>query len=358
VKRATTFPLPGPPVTRLQNAAEFYARPDGVPEGSVVSAFRVPPEAAGARLDLFVQSQLKRTSRTRTQQIIRLSAHDETGRRLWPNDRVRAHQTILLWRAPWDETEVPRDLPVLYEDDHLLAIDKPPMLPVHPTARYYKNTLIKLLQTARPNEFLTLAHRIDRETSGVILLAKTHEADVAIKRLFEEREQVRKSYLAITWGVPSGGTGPGPFRCELPLELDSESRYKVKMRVARTDSALAAATGFEIVATRGRIPDTYALVRCHLETGRQHQIRVHLQTYGTPIVGDKLYGPDESFFALAADGDLTDDHRARLELPRHALHAAHIELPHPITKAPLAVESPLPPDLADFWSSLPAQADV
>ncbi|WP_394820843.1 RluA family pseudouridine synthase [Pendulispora albinea] len=337
-------------MTRLQNAAEFYARPPGVPEGSVVSAFRVPPEAAGARLDLFIQSQLRRTSRTRTQKIIKLSAYDESGRRLWPNDRVRADQTILLWRPPWDETEVPRDLPILHEDEHLLAIDKPAMLPVHPTARYYKNTLIKLLQAARPKEFLTLAHRIDRETSGVILIAKTRACDVTVKRLFEERDQVNKSYLAITWGVPSELS---PFRCELPLELDPDSIYKVKMRIGQTADALTAATGFEVVGTRRRpTGEPYALVRCALETGRQHQIRVHLQTYGTPIVGDKLYGPDESYFALHADGELTDEHRARLELPRHALHAARIELPHPITGDPLAIEAPLPADMAEFWESL------
>ncbi|WP_394849084.1 RluA family pseudouridine synthase [Pendulispora brunnea] len=341
-------------MTRLQNAADFYSRPEGVPEGSVVSAFRVPPEAAGARLDLFVQSQLRRTSRTRTQQIIRLSAYDESGRRLWPNDRVRAHQTILLWRPPWDETEVPVDLPILYEDDHLLAIDKPPMLPVHPTARYYKNTLIKLLQAERPKEFITLAHRIDRETSGIILLAKTRECDRAVKRLFEERDEVDKSYLAITWGVPSPETSA--FRCELPLELDLEGRYKVKMRIGRTDHAQSAATGFQVLSVRERDNRSYALIRCDLETGRQHQIRVHLQSYGTPIVGDKLYGPDESFFALAADGELTDEHRALLELPRHALHAARIALPHPITGAELAIDSPLPADLADFWQSLEATA--
>ena len=337
-------------MTRLQNAADFFSRPEGVPEGSVVSAFRVPPEAAGGRLDLFVQSQLRRTSRTRTQQIIKLSAYDETGRRLWPNDRVRAHQTILLWRPPWDEAEVPIDLPILYEDDHLLAVDKPPMLPVHPTARYYKNTLIKLLQSARPKEFVTLAHRLDRETSGIILVAKTRECDRAVKRLFEERDEVDKTYLAITWGVPSPEAEL--FRCELPLELDLENRYKVKMRIGRTDNALSAATGFRVLGVREREGHNYALVRCDLETGRQHQIRVHLQSYGTPIVGDKLYGPDESFFALAADGELTDEHRARLELPRHALHATRIALPHPITGADLAIESPLPADLAEFWDSL------
>ena len=148
-------------------------RPPGVAEGSVVTIFRVPPEVAGQRLDVFVQSQLNRTSRTRAQAIVRASAYDGDGRKLVPNDRVRPEQHILLWRPPWDETPVPVDVPVLYEDEHLLAVDKPAMLPVHPTARYHKNTLIKVLQAARPGDaFLSLGHRLDRETSGVMLVSQ------------------------------------------------------------------------------------------------------------------------------------------------------------------------------------------
>src|SRR5262249_46321082 len=91
-------------------------RPEGMPEGSVVSVFRVPPEDAGQRVDVFLRGQLRRSSRTRTQAIIRSSAFDERGRRMKPNDRVRAEQQVLLWRAPWDETPVPTDVPILYED--------------------------------------------------------------------------------------------------------------------------------------------------------------------------------------------------------------------------------------------------
>lgn len=334
-------------MTRLRVAdANEFVRPEGVAEGSIVSVFRVPPEVAGQRLDVFVQSQLRRTSRTRTQYIIRVSAYDPAGRRLRANDRVRAEQQILLWRAPWDETAVPRELPILYEDEHLLAVDKPALLPVHPTARYHKNTLIKLLQAARPGEFLRLGHRIDRETSGVLLVAKTAASEVALKQRLEARVGVEKSYVAITWGVPPEG------RCELPLELDAESRYKVKMRVGRTRTALSAATVFTVEATAPG--DAYARVRCDLETGRQHQIRVHLASLGAPIVGDKLYGPDESAFARGADGELTEDDLTLLEHPRHALHAARIAMPHPITRTPLEVLAPLPPDLTALWARLTA----
>ena len=329
-------------------------RPDGVDETSVVSVFRVPPESAGQRVDVFVQGQLHRTSRTRTQVIVRASAYDANGRKLEPNDRVRAEQHVLLWRPPWDETPVPTEIPVLYEDEHLLAVDKPANLPVHPTARYHNNTLIKLLQLARPGEFVTLGHRIDRETSGVLLVAKTRACDRALKKALEARDGVEKSYTAITWGVPDRGDGATSFRYERSMELDVEGRYRVKMKISDGPSALTAATYFEVLAVS---PDrAYAQVRCDLETGRQHQIRLHLATLGAPIVGDKLYGPDESIFARGADGELTEADEALLERPRHALHAARIALPHPVTGEPFAVESPLAADLAAFWTRVAEHA--
>lgn len=345
-------------MTRLRASEEQLVRPPGVEDGAVVTVFRVPPELAGQRLDVFLQGQLKRTSRTRTQKIIENSAFDADGRRVRSNDRVRAEQRIVLWRAPWDETPVPTVIPILYEDAHLLAVDKPANLPVHPTARYHKNTLIKLLQAARPGEFLSLGHRIDRETSGVLLVSKTPLCDRTLKKQLEARgDDIEKTYVALTWGRPDDGTGDLAFRYERSLELDPDGLYKVKMRLGRTETALYAATRFAIEAVK-TTPDgrTYSRVRCDLETGRQHQIRVHLASLGAPIVGDKLYGPDETLFARAADLELTEDDLAVLELPRHALHAARLALPHPITGEKLEVEAPLPADLEAFWGALDAQA--
>jgi 23S rRNA pseudouridine1911/1915/1917 synthase len=327
-------------------------RPAEVPEGSVVTVLRVPPELAGSRLDRFVQGELKRTSRTRAQAIIERGAYSPDARRLRSNDRVRAEQFVLLWRPPWDEDAPDVELCVLHDDPHLLAVDKPPGIPVHPTARYHASTVVKLLEAARPGEHLRLSHRIDRETSGVLLLAKTAEADRLVKIQFEEREAVEKRYLAITWGWPEADV----FRIERRLELDPTSKYKVKMRIATDGQGLTAATGFEVLGRRVH-PETgrrYALVRCALETGRQHQIRLHLRSEGLPLVGDKLYGPDDTLFARGADGELTDDDRARLELDRHALHAASLELNHPITGVRLRIESPLPDDLSAFWEGLAA----
>lgn len=310
----------------------------------MVTVLRVPPEAAGQRVDVFVQSQLRRTSRTRAQQILRASAYDAGGRRLRAGSRVKAEQIVLLWRAPWDETPVPTEITILYEDEHLLAVDKPANLPVHPTARYHNNTLIKILQAARPSEWLSLGHRLDRETSGVILVSKSSRCDRALKMQLERREGITKTYEAITWGIPHGGRLRS-FRVDLPLELDPTSKTRVKMRASPT--GLESRTRFTIEATK----PGYARVVCDLETGRQHQIRVHLAALGTPIVGDKLYGPDETLFAKNADGEMTDADWARLELPRHALHASRIELEHPITGRPLAVSAPFPADLDAFWRS-------
>ncbi len=319
----------------------------------MVSVFRVPPEVAGQRLDLFVQSQLRRTSRTRTQEIIRLSAFDSAGRRMKPNDRVRAEQQVFLWRAPWDETPVPTFLGILYEDEHFLAIDKPAHLPVHPSARYHKNTLIKLLQAERPGDFLSLVHRLDRETSGVILVSKSPECDRKIKRQFELRQAIEKTYFAISWGVPDFGNGERSLRFEQSVELDTTNLYRVKMRLGQTENALHAVTTFDIedIATSAA-GQKYARVRCLLETGRQHQIRLHLRALGAPIVGDKLYGPDEGLFARSVDGELTAEDLAVLEIPRHALHAARLTLDHPMTRERLTIEAPIPTDLAQFWNSI------
>jgi RluA family pseudouridine synthase len=347
------------PMSRLRASEHQFARPDDVAEGSVVTALRVPPEVAGGRLDVFVQSQLHRTSRTRAQAIVRASAYDDSGRRLRPNDRVRPDQLVLLWRAPWDETPVPVELPTLWEDEHLLAVFKPALLPVHPTARYHKNTLIKLLQAARPDcGFLSLGHRLDRETSGVILISKSRACDRALKKQLESRQGIEKTYVALTWGVPDRGDGARAFRYERRIELDPTHPLRVKMRVRDAPDALVAVTHIEVTAVRQATSGRrYAWVCCGLETGRQHQIRVHLASLGAPVVGDKLYGPDDQAFARAADGALTSDDLKHLEIARHALHASRLDLVHPMTGARLSIEAPLPADMADFWGSLKAPAE-
>jgi 23S rRNA pseudouridine1911/1915/1917 synthase len=263
-------------------------------------------------------------------------------------------------------------VPIVYEDEHLVAVNKPALLPVHPTARYPNHTLIRILKDARPGEFVSLGHRIDRETSGVLVCGKSPQADRAFKMKIEARDGVAKTYRAITWGVPNpdlaaalGGEvtpaddGPGAFRYSRSLELDTSGRFRVKMRLGETDEALPSSTRFLIEEQRtspsGR---TYSLVRCELETGRQHQIRVHLSSLGAPIVGDKFYGPDDTCFARRADGELSEAYLVMLEPRRHANQAARLALDHPMTGAPLIMEAPLPSDLQTFWDGLAPKIDA
>jgi 23S rRNA pseudouridine1911/1915/1917 synthase len=312
------------------------------------------------RIDVFVHSELRSTSRTRARAIVKNSAFRWDGRRLRPSERVTAEQRVVLWRPPFEAEPDEVAIPVLYEDEHVIAVDKPALIAVHPTARYHRSTLIERLRARRPGEFFSLVHRLDRETSGVLLVARSPAADRAFKRLLEDRSleqierakarsprpaaQLEKTYLAVTWGVPDDGP------IELPLAADEANPLRVKMRVAPPGRGLEARTDVTVLE---RAPG-YALVACELHTGRQHQIRVHLAAVGTPVVGDKLYGPDERLLARAADGQLSPDDLQRLELPRHALHAHRYRLPHAVTGAPLELASPLADDLQAFWNRVRA----
>ena len=346
---------------RAHEQAEQPVRPEGVDEAAVVTVLRVPPECSGMRIDRFVQSQLKRTSRTKAQAIILVSAYGSEGKRLAPGDRVQAEQRIFLWRPPWDDEPAEGTLPILYEDEALLAIDKPAMIPVHPTARYYRSTVTKMLEAARPDERFFLAHRLDRETTGVLLLSRTSEADRHVKKQFagldpktgkpSPRRFVDKTYVAIAHGWPE----VDDFRVDLPLEEDTPNPIRVKMRVAKPGEGLASSTACRALGRRVD-PETgrrYALVRCDLETGRQHQIRVHLAASGLPLVGDKLYGEDDRMHARGSDGELTEEDMRRLLLPRQALHAQALELDHPSEEGRrVRFEAPLAEDLRAFWDAL------
>lgn len=328
-------------------------RPPGVTPHAILRLIRVPPEAHGMRLDRFLSLQLRATSRTRAQAIIEASAFSWHGRPLRASERLRGEQQIALWRPPLKESPPPREIRVLHEDPHLLVVDKPPLMTVHPTARHHKFTVIKVLEEQRPSEFLSLIHRLDRETSGVLLLGRSKEADRAFKMQLERRAMESilaaergdpvprssdKTYLAITWGIPESGLVTEPL-------IADPSPLRVKMRIAPRGMGLASRTHIEVLSEASG----YALVRCHLHTGRQHQIRVHLAHLGTPIVGDKLYGPDETLLARGADGCLSEDDLLDLELPRHALHAAEYRVWHPFLNEPIEVKAPFPADLAQFF---------
>ncbi len=328
-------------------------RPGGVDEDAILRVIRVPPESQGMRLDRFLTTQLRATSRTRAALIIENSAFSWDGRRLKPSERVKAEARIALWRPALDEAPPPTAITTIYEDEHLLVVNKPPLMTVHPTARHNRHTVIRSLQASRPGEHLSLIHRLDRETSGILMLAKSPKADASFKKQIEGRAKAEaraaqrgealpdrcdKIYLAITWGRPEGGL------VNAPLDADP-SPLRVKMRVVTPGQGLPARTGVQVMEQRG----DYSLVRCELYTGRQHQIRVHLAHRGTPIVGDKLYGPDEIYLARGADNELTEDDLRVLELPRHALHSTYYRVVHPFFEREVEFEAPLPEDLTTFW---------
>lgn len=323
-------------------------RPAEVTEEAMARMLRVPPELAGLRLDVFLSLSLRSTSRTRAKRIARQAAFTPAGLRLRPNQRVKAEDHVVLWRVPLDEIDDSIELPVLYRDEHLMVIDKPPAITVHPTASHYHATVLKMLERRYPElQHLSLVHRLDRDTSGILLVALHPEADRAFKMLLEGTLKlptgvdgfVGKTYRAITWGVPPEGT------IDLPLEPDRDNSLRVKMRVAHRGEGLPAQT----IVEHERIADGYAMVRCKLLTGRQHQIRIHLSASGAPVVGDRLYGPDEELHRRGADRRLTESDLSVLEMPRQALHAWRYELVHPLTWERLDLRAPLPADMTEFW---------
>lgn len=301
--------------------------------------FLVENECHGFRLDRFLQKKIRRLSRSRIQRVIAGDC-DVDGRPARASLRVQAGQRVSFRRPAPAEPVVPRELPLRHVDPDFYVFDKPAGLPIHPTARYHYSTLTAVLRERFPGQWLRVAHRLDRETSGLLLVARTPAAESALKKAFARR-LIKKRYLAIVHGalhIPP----EAPLILEQPIG-PAGTVVRVRMAVrAVADGGLAARTEVRTVCSAG----PYTLVECRPHTGRQHQIRVHLWAAGFPIVGDKLYPDEELFLAWAEHGD--DAVRERLPLLRHALHAAGLTFPHPITGAPVEVASPLPPDLAAF----------
>jgi 23S rRNA pseudouridine1911/1915/1917 synthase len=303
--------------------------------------FVVEESFAGHRLDHYLKRKIPRLSRTRLQAIIRTQLIGPAGRRLKASSAVRHGDELVIRRAARPEPSCPRDLAVLYRDEHLLAVDKPAGLPVHASAKFYFNTLTRVLAEKFPGQPLQIAHRLDRETSGVLIVAHGREAASRLKTAFA-RKQARKTYLAVVRGVPAWPDGE-VREIDLPLALTDEPGA-LDVRMVGRPGAPPALTRVSIVQRAAR----HALVRCEPVTGRQHQIRAHLAAIGHPIAGDKIYGQDDDLFREYCARGLTAELLARLELPRHALHAASIEIAHPATGRPMRFESPLPADLVAF----------
>ncbi len=240
----------------------------------------------------------------------------------------------------WDgsriiEPDIDERIAILYEDEWFIAVNKTGNLPVHPSGRYFNNTLVALLED-RYGRKLYPAHRIDRETSGVILLAFDGKCAGVLS---ESLALGSKEYLALVHGL----FPDDEMIVDLPLGSDNESAVG-KKRKAWAGGTEKALTRFRKVLWAGHI----SLVRCFPETGRLHQIRAHLEAAGYPIVGDKLYGRDKTAFLDFIRHGFTAEMEKRLLLPRSALHAAKLVILHPQTKKEMIVRAPLPKMFADF----------
>ena len=237
---------------------------------------------------------------------------------------------ILAWDASGIvEPAVDRGIGLLYEDEWFVAVDKTGNLPVHPAGRYFNNTLVFLLEE-RYGRKLYPVHRLDRETSGIILLAFDPRS---AERLSGSISRGSREYLALVHGnFPDCG-----MVVDLPLGPDAASAVR-KKRKAWSGGTERAETRFTKALAAGDV----SLVRCFPETGRLHQIRAHLLAAGFPIVGDKLYGRDETAFLTFIEQGLTPEIQQLLILPRAALHNARMVFRHPHTNQELTIDAPLP----------------
>ncbi|MCL2012448.1 MAG: RluA family pseudouridine synthase [Cystobacterineae bacterium] len=298
--------------------------------------FVVEANYAGWRLDFYLRQKLRRLSRTRIQALIRRQLPH-----LKPSSPVRPGMRLQLKQKLCAEPSVPgpEALTPLFEDEALLVLNKPPGLPVHPSARYFHNTVVGQL-AKRYARSPSPAHRLDRETSGLLVCTKTLKAGQHMARAFAS-SSVYKEYLAIAEGHPQKTR----FNIEAPI---AEGTASIRIAVRIAPEGRPAATQVEVLQRFIRQGAPFCLLKCRPLTGRQHQIRVHLKHEGFPLVGDKIYGPDEMYFDRFSKHCLEAEAMARLRLSRHALHASLLCFVHPHTQKPMRFESALPEDLRLF----------
>lgn len=312
----------------------------------MIRRFRVGVPSEGTRLDLFLASACSDLSRSRIQKLIEEGAVRLGGSPAKRSHIVRAGEEVEVEvpeprAAAIEPEEIP--LSILYEDEHLLAIDKPPGLVVHPSPGHGSGTLVNALLhhvrdlagiggELRPG----IVHRLDRGTSGVLLVAKTDRAHASLSRQMRKRA-LKKEYLAVVAGLPRVRKG------EVALPIGRDPSDRKKMRAFRSKDAVPA--GAREARTLYQLEREWpalgvTLLRCRLITGRTHQIRVHLAAAGLPVVGDPVYGRPR--YDRIRDAGLR---RSLAEFPRQALHAERIGFRHPETNEEMEIVAPVPRDL-------------
>ncbi|MGD9500999.1 MAG: RluA family pseudouridine synthase [Methyloceanibacter sp.] len=309
----------------------------------------------GLRLDRFLSERLPGLSRTRLQGLIKQGRVSSSGTTIVDAKyRVKPGERFLIDVPPPEPPEPGAEaipLAVVYEDEALIVIDKPAGLVVHPGAGHQAGTLVNALiahcgaslsgigGVARPG----IVHRLDKDTSGLMVVAKTDAAHRALAEQFADHGrtgEMERGYLALVWGVP-----PRPHGT-IDAAIGRHPTSRTKMAVLPPTKGRAAVTHWRVLETFGpaRAP-VASLVACTLETGRTHQVRVHLAHIGHPLIGDPLYGTGFKSKLRKLPEPLRD----KLEsLGRQALHAAELAFAHPLTGRLLKFNSPLPADLAEI----------
>ncbi|HEV2813618.1 MAG TPA: RluA family pseudouridine synthase [Solirubrobacteraceae bacterium] len=288
---------------------------------------KVPPEREGERLDALLADSLG--SRTRAQKLIDDGRVTVDGVRTPKRHRVKAGEVIEVDEPPEPQAPERVDVPyaVAYEDEHLLVVDKPAGVVVHPARGHRSGTLAQALEgTAAGGEDewrAGIVHRLDRDTSGLMVVAKSEEAHRRLKAMIQRRE-VTREYLALVLGRPPSRSGT------IDAAIGRDRRHRTRVSTD-TDEPREARTHFAMLRA---LPEA-TLLRVRLETGRTHQIRAHFQAIGHPVAGDPEYGGAGAF-----------------GLERQFLHAFRLAFEHPFTQEPVDLTSPLPSDLATVSDTL------
>lgn len=307
-----------------------------MPSVRTLAGVEIVAEESADRLDAWLAAKLPDLSRSRVQALIREQFIVVNGGPAKPRDPVRAGAviSIALPEAVPAEAQA-QDIPlvILYEDEHLLVLDKESGIVVHPAAGNPDGTLVNALLhhckgslsgiggVERPG----IVHRLDKDTSGCLVVAKSDVAHVALVNQFAERSTMEKLYLAVTTGVPK------PERDTVFTHIGRHPVNRQKMAVVNPPGGKTAITDYEVLATDAST--VTALVLCHLHTGRTHQIRVHMHHKGTPIVGDPIYGKPSKTPGLPQ---------------RLMLHAWRLSFEHPVTKQRLSFEAPVPTEFIQW----------
>jgi 23S rRNA pseudouridine1911/1915/1917 synthase len=301
-------------------------------------------EQAGQRVDRLLAAASGAISRSRVKALIEDGALSRDGEPVTePAEPARAGAVYtLLVPEPVSAAPRPQSIPfpILYEDRDLIVLDKPPGLVVHPAPGNWDGTLVNALLAHCGPGFTGIGaekrpgivHRLDKDTSGVMVVAKTQLANDALTAAFAARD-LERTYLALCWALPN------PLRGEIEGAIGRDKRDRKRM-AAVSHGGKAALTRYEVIRAYGTAA---ALVECRLATGRTHQIRVHMSASGHPIVGDSVY-----LRRIPAAAKTLPDalRRALLDFPRQALHAASLGFRHPRTGEDLRFETPPPADMA------------